>query len=179
MSLITLAFPKRPTVSRLVTSRRRDESRLPRAFLCHTGTGQSLARGSLVRGYVWMPFRNWASAYHNETCLVSFFEALQCPSNWLRHWRRACPHLPRTMCYHGIVRHGQTTNITHALMQTYMPNACGINSTQLLSHYRWSLLHKTLHWLNFQLIVSQPSVFEGHFCIWNMRIKFQCWKKWS
>ena len=34
-----------------MTSRRRDESRLPRALLCHTGTGQSLARGSLVRDY--------------------------------------------------------------------------------------------------------------------------------
>ena len=42
-SLITLAFPKRLTVSRLVTSRRRDESRLPRALLCHTGTGQKLS----------------------------------------------------------------------------------------------------------------------------------------
>ena len=34
-----------------MTPRRRDESRLPRALLCHTGTGQSLARGSLVRDY--------------------------------------------------------------------------------------------------------------------------------
>ena len=50
-SSLLLDVTKRLTVSRLVTLRRRDESRLPRALLCHTGTGQSLARGSLVRDY--------------------------------------------------------------------------------------------------------------------------------
>ena len=57
-------------VSRLVMSRRRDESRLPRALLCHTGTGQSLARGSLV-------YEAKADGIYEVQCEREWFNAVE------------------------------------------------------------------------------------------------------